>query len=112
MVRNSFEYTSAQPGSSLHQRNQHSNLESQKSLKFEVQIEDTSKLRSAAVLVRKHRALSGNFNIRHRNKMRHAAAGYLPIRIDNEESSHHLAIGKKQIENMNTKGHMFAIHSR
>lgn len=48
-------------GSALGNRNAILNVdESQKSLRFEVKIDDTSKLKSAAILIKKHRALSGD----------------------------------------------------
>lgn len=80
------------------------NEESQKSLKFEVKIDDNSRLKSAAILIKKHRAQSNYVNktitfsqkpIRDpEKKQKFTGIEFVPLKVHNEESSHHLAIGK------------------
>lgn len=70
-VRNGLDCQFTHPGSSLGNRNATLHVdESQKSLRFEVKIDDNSKLKSAAILIKKHRAQSGNVNTMARRKQR------------------------------------------
>lgn len=94
-VRNGLDCQFAHPGSSLGNRNAKLNIdESQKSLRFEVKIDDNSKLKSAAILIKKHRAQSGNANTMARRKQKQTGIEFVPLKVQSEESSHHLAIGK------------------